>query len=147
MEIEHLPDKQSSGRRIVWSMVLLTTLGCSRNDSSCSTEASDTKTELTVEDARNALVQMLGSSDDDHLRYGTKLLKQSEVTTEQPHDVAFCSGTVRCNLRDKRFVIDLTTDDEFRDYQGVFAYDNSDKRWNARVVSSRQGHAHYAGEE
>jgi len=98
--------------------------------------------QLSAEEARSALLRMMADSKDDNLRYGIELLRKSDaVAGTSSSDVVFCSGVVRCDLQEKEFIIDLTTDKEFRDYSGVFVYNTPEKQWNANVVSSRQAHA------
>jgi hypothetical protein len=85
---------------------------------------------------------MMAGSSDDSLRYGIEPLTKSDaVAGTSSSDVVFCSGAVRCDLQEKEFIIDLTTDKEFRDYSGVFVYNAPEKQWGASVVSSRQAHS------
>ncbi len=139
-----LPGGLQARTLFINGLIVLMSFGC--NEDSAVDNKAD-QVQLSAEEARSALLRMMAGSSDDSLRFGIEPLRKSDaVAGTSSSEVVFCSGVVRCDLQEKEFIIDLTTDGELRDYAGVFVYSVPDEQWNANVMSSRQGHADHGAE-
>jgi hypothetical protein len=120
--------------RFVICCVVGMLVSCAGDNNSHRGEGEEIK--LTVNDARQALVAMVESSDDAVLKMSLQFLRtaQAEMTGDERAEI----GKWMIDLKERTFSVSIERDPIFQDYAGDFTFDAKENKWKASITSRRQ---------
>jgi hypothetical protein len=90
---------------------------------------------LKAEDARNALIELVGKTDDMVLQLSLPSLMAKEAVQVDTNEIAI--GRWHCDLARQTFIASVGSGGHFAEYQGVFEQ-SSDGKWHAKITGAKR---------